>query len=92
MVAVSDAAVHVLHRDSVRELERRLGGADPDAGPIVAVIAQDEEWHVLQQLHVLSPHVFPGFHTFLLRILLFAHLNLGRDRLRFRLTFTLPML
>ncbi|VTR70885.1 hypothetical protein DESC_870041 [Desulfosarcina cetonica] len=43
----TDAAMEVHHHDSVIVLERRLGGAGPDAGWILAMVAQQEERPIL---------------------------------------------
>ena len=46
--AAADAAVHVHHDDAVLPLEGGLGGTHPDAGGILAMVAQDQKVHVLQ--------------------------------------------
>ncbi len=64
-VAAADAAVHVHHDHAVVPPEGGLGGAHPDTGRIVAVVAEQQEGHVLDLLvHVLL--IVPGEGVFVM--------------------------
>ena len=55
----TDAAVIVHHDDAVRSLERGLRGADPDAGRIRAVVAQNRQPQFLKVLSLIRM-IFTG--------------------------------